>query len=308
MKSRLAGSATTVFLVLSFLGTTAVTRADSMPSGTFGSAFKDLAGEDQVSFVQTINRSMAKEPDKLDDKRIQTLYRVNRDAVRGAPEGDRRNVLAEVFATAPVKCLPYFTDSFAREVFSRKSAPYGNKDEAFVEFASAALMKISQRCRYADDLRAFRTVFAVIMFLKASEGRPEDLRESFMVFIHSGVHEIARKEWLPAALGDNGERPTYEPMMKAGYRQEPPDHKIRVGAADPPELLNLFVHSDLAVEYDAWDVQSPTPAEPWRVQPGGDTMGAGLWRTPRTRVSREKDPEPTPEPEPGPGPYLGQTL
>lgn len=262
------------------------------------SAFQGLTDEDQISFVQTVNRSMAKDEGKLDSRRIETLYRVNRDAVKGAPEEDRKSVLAEVFATAPVKCLPFFTDKFAKEVFARSVMDYGPRREAFVEFASAALMQISRRCRRSDNLSAFRSVFAVIMFLKASEGSPDDLRESFMIYVPSGLHEISRDEWLPAVFGDMGDAPTYQPMMESVHRREPPDHRIEVGVAAPAELLNLHVHSDHAVENGAWDVQSPKPTEPWHVQPGGDTMGAGVWRTPRSRMD---DPHPV-------GPYMGQTL
>ena len=303
MSSRFDTSLRSLTLFLLLLAGGGVCAADARTVAP-SSAFKDLDdGEDPISFVQTVNRSMAKDEDKLDDRRIKTLYRVNRDVVRGASEDDCKAVLAEVFATAPVKCLPYFTDTFAKEVFARSVKNYGPKNEAFVEFASAALMKISQRCRRADNLPAFRSVFAVIMFLKASEGKPEDLREFFMIYIHSGLHEIARDEWLPAVFGDNGDTPTYRPMMEAGYRQEPPDHRIQVGAADPPELLNLHVHSDHAVEHDAWDVQSPKPVEPWRVQPGGETMGAGLWRTPRSRPPQKEPYDPC-----RPCPYMGQTL
>ena len=284
--------------------------ADNAHTVAPSSAFKDFDNdEDPISFVQTVNRSMAKDEDKLDDRRIKTLYRVNRDVVRAAREEDFKNVLAEVFATAPVKCLPYFTDTFAKEVFARSARKYGPKEESFVEFACAALMRVSQRCRRADNLPAFRSVFAVIMFLKASEGKPDDLRESFMIYIHSGLHEIARDEWLPAVFGDNGDAPTYRPMMEAGYRQEPPDHRIQVGAADPPELLNLHVHSDHAVEHDAWDVQSPRPVEPWRVQPGGETLGAGIWRVPRAGDSGTKRGHKPHNDDPScPCPYMGQTL
>lgn len=280
-----------LFLLGLWTMTLAVTgSAQSRGADSSRTAFQELAGDDDpVSFVQAVNQSMAKDDDKLDAKRIHTLYKVNRDQVRGAPAAIRKKVLAEVFATAPVKCLPHFTDLFAKEVFARNMAGYGPQDEAFVEFASAALMQISMRCRRADNLPAYRTVYAVIMFLKASEGYPQDLREAFMIYIHSGLHEIARKEWIPAAMGDKGEAPTYRPMVEAGHRQEVPDHRIQIGSDDPAEIRNRTFNSDHVVEFGAWDVQSPTPRETWRSEvPGGDGTGAGLWRTP--------------------GPYLGQSL
>lgn len=274
-----------------------VASAKEAGGNVFQNAFKDLGDDDQVSLLQTINRSMAKESEKLDDKRIQTLYRINRDAVKGAPADDRKKVLAEVFATAPLPCLPYFTDMLAQEVFGRRVAGYGEKDEAFVEFASAALLRISTRCRTADNSPEFRLVYAVIMFLKASNGYPEDLRDSFLVFIPSGLHELARKEWIPAAMGDDGKTPTYQPMLEAGYRRDVPAHQIQLGSDNPAEIRNRLKNSEMPVGFGAWDVKSPDPAGVDHGIPGGD--GTGVWRRPLTAEPPKDD---------GAGPYMGQTL
>lgn len=303
-------------LVFALLAMSALAMADRVQSrNAFSDAFSGLAGDDQAEFIATVNRSLA-DPDKpLDDRQMQTLYRVNRDAVRGAPPAARKTVLAEVFATVPRVCLPMITERFATELFSRKAAGFKADDDSFVEFASAALMRISLRCRTADDFPGTRTAYAVIMFLKASEGRPASLREDFMMYIHSGTHRIAREEWIPAALGDNGQQPTLAPMIEAGIKGEEPRHRITIPQG-PPEELNRLVGSELRVEH-AWDVSGPQPERQDAGIPAEDGIGSGVWRVPRDRMhdrdspwyrrrrggGGEKRPLPA-EPEP----YLGQPI
>ena len=251
-------------------------------------AFDDISGDDRVSFVATVNRSLSKSDEPLDGRRMQTLYRVNRDAVRGTTGADRKAVLAEVFATIPRECLPMVTDRFATELFSRKAGGF-KADDAFVEFASAALMQISLRCRTADDYPGTRSAFAVIMFLKASEGKPAGLREAFMVYIHSGTHKIAREEWIPAAMGDDGSSPTYAPMLAAGIKGEEPGHSITLPQGAPEEL-NRLVGSEMRVDH-AWDVSGPKPRNmEASVRDDGYSIGSGVWRVPRDRMHNKDSP------------------
>ena len=267
--------------------------AQGRAPNALASALAGLAGEDQVDFVATVNRSLAKDGKPFDDRRMQTLYRVNRDAVRGVTGAERKAVLAEVFATVPRVCLPMIADRFAADLFSRKAGGFGDRGDSFVEFASAALMRISLRCRTADDYPGTRSAFAVIMFLKASEGEPADLRESFMMYIHPGTHRIAREEWIPAALGDDGKPPTYAPIIKAGIRGEEPDHRISLPQGAPEEL-NRLVGSELRVDH-AWDVSGPRPlGVDASIHDDGYGVGSGVWRVPRRHVEPEL--------------YLGQML
>lgn len=276
-------------LVFAMLAMSAIAMAEKVQSrNAFSGAFSEMAGGDQAEFIATVNRSLA-DPDKpLDDRQIKTLYSVNRDAVRGAPAADRKTVLAEVFATVPRACLPTIADRFAAELFSRKAAGFGDSDDSFVEFASAALMRISLRCRTADDFPGTRTAYAVIMFLKASEGRPASLREDFMMYIHSGTHRIAREEWIPAALGDGGRPPTYAPMIEAGIKGEEPRHKIAFPQG-PPEELNRLVGSEMRVDH-AWDVSGPQPEMRELGISADGGLGSGVWRVPRDRMHDSDSP------------------
>ena len=278
------------------LAVCAVSLASAAPTTETKEKTAEVAGGDPVEFVATVNRSYAKSDEPLDDRRKETLYGVNRDAVRGAKGADQKVVLAEVFATVPKDCLPMITDRFAAEIFSRKASGLDKDDESFVDFASSALMKISGRLRTADDYPGTRSAFAVIMFLKASEGKPSSLREDLMVYVLSGSHKIAREEWIPAALGDDGKAPTYAPIMEAGIRGEEPNHRL-VLSMGAPEELNRMVGSDMRVG-KAWDVSGSVAGSFESGFPGDDGtgtgIGSGLWRIPHRPVAE-------------PRPYSGQS-
>ena len=280
--------------------------------GTLGTAFQDLQKDDQVEFVRAVNESMRTYKASTPEKRLQTIYAVNRDAVRAAPAKEKKAVIAEVFATAPMDALPTITDRFATELFSRKAAGFSDKDDSFTEFAAATLMRVRTRMRFlaTHELPAARMTFAVIMVLKASEGNPADLRESVLFYIPTGSHELARKVWIPAALGEDGNAPSYQPILAAGEKGEEPAHVSELQIA-PVQELNRLVGSELRVG-DAKDVTGPTPAFNGNGLGTGEGMGAGLGRVPRAASSdpdspwyrrrRGDDPE-----DPSPV-YVGQGL
>lgn len=299
--------------------TPAIGAKDSGKSA-FGTAFQDLAGDDQARFVSTVNLSMAKQDEPLDEKSIITLYRVNRDAVKASPPIDRKKVLAAVFATAPKECLPYFTDHLAEDLFTRKAAGFNPDDDSFMEFASAALLRISRVLHVMQprELPGMRSAFAVIMFIKASEGKPDDLREVFMLYVLSGSHEITRKKWFPAVFGDDNQVPTYKPMLEAMEKGEEPDHKLPLPIASPQ--LSVWMRGEMNLDGNTADDSGPTPADSIHVKVSGVGMDMGLSRVPRAAVS-DKDspyytrrrgrhpdrPEP-PEGEEEPCGYVGQTF
>ncbi len=272
-----------ILYFIGFLGMT-MTVLGAQKAGALSSAFQSLAGEDQVEFVRTVNQSMAQYRASTPERRMSTIYMVNRDAVRGAPEKERKAVIAEVFATAPMDVLPMITDRFAQELFNRKTAGFSDKNDSFVEFASATLMRVRNRLSSRVPIEQFpgaRSAFAVICFLKASEGRPEDLRQAFLFFVLSGSQELARTVWIPAALGADGKAPSYQPILEAGYRGEAPQHDNRLPMA-VQEMGNLLVGSDLRV-MDARDVSGPKPIV-------GGAQGQGLNRVPRAAVQNPDSP------------------
>ena len=299
------------FLVAAATFSAVMAASDGRTS--FGTAFQDLAKDDQVEFVRAVNKSMEDYKASTPEKRLFTIYAVNRDAVKAAPEKERKAVIAEVFATAPMDALPMITDRFASELFSRKAAGFSDKDDSFVEFASATLMRIRNRLFSGVPIEKFpgaRSAFAVICFLKASEGNPEDLRQSLLFYVLTGSQELARKVWIPAALGEDGKAPSYQPILEAGYKGEEPPH-VNLHPMAPIELGNLQVGSDLRVE-NAKDVSSPKPLEAANGLNAGGGLGQGVNRTPRAAAGdpdspwyrRRRGDQPDDEPES----YMGQGL
>lgn len=297
---------------IAFLASSAL--AKNAENGAFEGAFSELADNDQTEFVATVNRSLAKSAkDKpMDDRRIKTVTRVNRDAVRGTPVADRKKVLAEVFTTAPFECLPSIVDCFSAELFNRRA--YAS-DEAFTEFAAAALMTINMRLRRPDDDRPnTRATFAVIMFLKAAGDKlGKDLREPFMIYVPTGSHVICRKEWFPAVFGEiEGQAPTYQPLLEAKERGEEPPHDILLKQISDLETHNKVVGSDLRVSH-AWDISSPRlGSDPHGMGDEGIGGDTGLSRVPRGDVENPDSPwyrrRRGDNPDPTPTPYAGQTF
>lgn len=291
----------------------AFVQAASDARNSFGTAFQDLAKDDQVEFVRAVNKSMEDYEASTPEKRLFTIYAVNRDAVKAAPEKERKAVIAEVFATAPMESLPMISDRFASELFCRKAAGFSEKDDSFVEFASATLMRIRNRLASGVPIEKYpgaRSAFAVICFLKASEGKPEDLRQSFLFYVLTGSQEVARKVWIPAALGTDGKAPSYQPILEAGYKGEEPEH-VDLHPMAPIELGNLQVGSDLRVQ-NAKDISSPKPRDTMHGLTIGGMSDQGLNRIPRAATQdpdspwyrRRRGDRPDDEPES----YMGQGL
>lgn len=280
-------------------------RAKVPESGAFGTAFQDLAGDDQARFVSTVNLSMAKQDQELDEKSIITLYRVNRDAVKASPAIDRKKVLAAVFATAPRECMPYFTEHLAEDLFTRKAAGFNPDDDSFMEFASAALLRIYCKLTtlQTTDYPGMRSAFAVAMFIKAAEGKPEDLRETFMIYILPGSREITRKVWFPAIFGDDNQKPTFKPLLEARERGEEPDHRVPLPITSPQ--LTVYTKGDLNLRSNTADDSGPMPSD----DVAGAGRDTGLTRVPRAAVSNKNSPYYT-NGRGGdePGGYVGQTF
>lgn len=195
----------------------AVTSAAASAAAFSGDAVKSLAPGEQIELVRTVNAAMPSFGVK-DETRTLTTYRINRDILRAASPVDRKRVLAEVFATAPEYSLPALADGLAAEVFNRKAAGFAKKDDSFQNFALSAMLTIYRRCRADNSLELSnqrRLVFAVVMFLKASEGDPEDLLDQLIVFVPDSVREAARNLWIPAAMGQDGKKGTYRPLVEA---------------------------------------------------------------------------------------------
>ena len=299
-------------LMLAFCAVLSVGAAEQ-DKGLLNSAFLELDKDDKVNLVRSMNQTFTKEEKDKDEtaeakaKRIKTVYALNRDAVRAAKDADKKLVIAEVFATAPMEALPTITDGFAKEVFTRKMLNLNEKDDSFVEFAAATLLRVNSRLRQISTARfpGARSAFAVISFLKASDGKPEDLRDQLMFYVLTGSEVLARTKWVPAAMGDDGKPPSYQPIFEAGFVGEEPPHQ-NLHPMKSPELGNLLVGSELRVK-NARDVTGPKPIETERGldQETLGTVPRGAIDNPDSPWYRRRRGD---DPEDEPGNYLGHSL
>lgn len=184
--------------------------------GVTDDAFKGLSVDERIDFVGSMNAMLPNFPAATKESLIETTYRINRDFIKAAPTVDRRRILAEVYATIPEYALPALTDGLSSKVFTRAAMGFKKDDDTFQSFALSAMLGIYRRCRRDNRLvlsNQRRIAFAVVMFLKASEGIPDDLVDQLIAFVPDVVRDRAREVWIPSALGEDGEKPTYEPMM-----------------------------------------------------------------------------------------------
>lgn len=185
-------------------------------AGVTDDAFKGLSADERIGFVGSMNAMLPNFPAATEESRIETTYRLNRDFIKAAPTVDRRRVLAEVYATIPEYALPALTDGLSSKVFTRAAMGFKKDDDTFQSFALSAMLGIYRRCRSDNKLvisNQRRIAFAVVMFLKASEGIPDDLMDQLIAFVPDVVRDRAREVWIPSAMGEDGKKPTYEPMM-----------------------------------------------------------------------------------------------
>ncbi len=168
--------------------------------------------DEQSNVLRTVNLALNGCTAATRTRMTEAIYRINRDMLKETPESDRKTVLAEVFATIPEFALPTVADGFARDFFCRKAARFTDTDDSFADFAISTTFRIYRRCRELDLTGQRRIVFAVVMFLKASEGEPPDLQARLEAFIPDSIRDEARDVWIPSALGEPG-RKDFKPLI-----------------------------------------------------------------------------------------------
>lgn len=190
---------------------------------------KSVAAEDQTMLLGDVNAAIAKVPGS-DEVRAATYVKANRAALKGAAKGNLLNLLAETFATVKIEDLTLLNERYAADVFNRAADPkHSYTDEQFTTIASNAMVTIRKRLE-GSDTAAVRDGFAILMFVRASNGTPSDLKDILVEgMADEEAKKLAKEEWFPAALAE-GEAKSYEPML--GYadagRQPDPVVALRV--------------------------------------------------------------------------------
>ena len=249
-----------------------------------------LSAADQTAFLAEVNEAISKMPGS-DEVKAAMFLDANRAAVSGATASNRTAVLAEVFATVPPEYLTVINESFASDLFNRNANPSRPfTDEEYVSVAKSAMAVIVARCATAEN-SAVRDTFAALMFERASGGSPSNLRESLVSTLPEGSQEVARSEWIPAAMGEGREK-TYDPMLGAAEAGEEPNHAAVL------QLTSAQIGPALLAELQSDGAGASSATAGAFVAPGivgaGGAMGAsgiagdepdtGLNRVPRAAV------------------------
>lgn len=207
---------------------------------------KSLSAADQVSFLADVNVAIAKSPD-LAEGRAAAALNANRAALKGSAKGNLPALLAEMFATATPEALTVINERFAKDVFNRTNEKRTYTDEQFTRIAEGAMAKIQQRTAGSDDA-AVRNVFAILMFVRASNGTPADLADKLVAGLPEGSpRDLAKSEWIPSALGTNGAQ-TYEPMLGYSEAGEAPSPEVVIAIAGPQMLDAMLIDLATAVK------------------------------------------------------------
>lgn len=176
---------------------------------------KQLTAEDQVKFLAEVNKAVDAMPGFTGEK-TSLFVSLNLAAVANAEKGNSAALIAESFATVSPLALPALSEHFASDLLSR-SAKSGAEisDAQFEKIAVNTMEKICERCEETDN-GSSRATFAILMFIRASGGTSETLVEHLVDTLkHEDAKQMAAKEWIPAALGGEGEKANYEPLLMA---------------------------------------------------------------------------------------------
>lgn len=247
-----------------------------------------LSAADQTAFLAEVNEAISKMPGS-DEVKAAKFLDANRAAVSGATASNRSAVLAEVFATVPPEYLTVINESFASDLFNRNANPSRPfTDEEYVTLVKSTMAVITARCATAEH-SAVRDAFAALMFERASGGSPEGLRDILVSTLPEGSQEVARSEWMPAAMGEGREK-TYDPMLGVSEAGEEPNHAAVLQLSGPQ--IGQALLSDLQSE-GAGSSSASAFVAPGIVGAGGadaaggiagDQPDSGLNRVPRSAI------------------------
>lgn len=257
-------------------------------SGRIGEAVADesamsgiveqLSASDQVAFLARVNAAIDSMPGAPDEKAA-AYFKANKAAIRAA-KGNRTALLAETFATVSPEALTVINERFASELFSRNANPeMPTDDDRMTNIAVTVFRQIEARNAAADNADV-RNAFAILMFLRASEGSPANLAETLVGEMDDpAVRETAMSEWIPAAMGQ-GQPKSYEPMLGASDSGEQPDFAVVMNISPAESPVALL--SDLAGSAGDIATVRATLGPGFAGLPSGIGTGSGLYRVPRS--------------------------
>lgn len=241
---------------------------------------KELSSEDQVAFLAEVNAAIDNLRASTNEKTMLFLQ-VNEAALKSANKGNLQALLAESYATVPCEALTVLNERYATDLFSRNANPTRPVSDAdFQKTVTNTMQVIVERMAKTDDSDV-RTTFAILTFLRASEGTPADLAKTLVEVIPDAkARDLAMTEWIPSAMAE-GMSKTYEPMLGAADAGIAPTIDFSpVTTVAPSEGL-------VALAADIGSTSSAFSASTFGLGvvgiPQGLTHDVGVDRIPRTR-------------------------
>lgn len=196
-----------------------------------------LSPDDQKKFLAEVNKAISELPASVEEKTAKYLN-LNNEAVRAGKEtGTVADLLAETFATVAPESLTVLNERFAIDLLNRATDPNVTyTDEQFTKIATGLMNIINERVEETDNGSA-RSAFAMLMLIRASNGSPADLSDKLIDTLkHDDAKELARTEWIPAALGQDGHEMGYEPLLASADAGRRPDFAYVLVVAGPQYL------------------------------------------------------------------------
>ena len=238
-----------------------------------GELVSQLSTEDATAFLARVNAAIADLPDKSEAK-VAKFMEVNAAALKNVEENARTTILAEMFATVPAEALAVINEQFAANLINRDADPAKPlTDEDMTKVAKEVVAKTQARTGSASDANV-RNAFAIVTMLRASNGKPETLRDELLGMIADpAARETVKNEWVPAAMGE-GQAKSYEPMLAAADAGEMPDASVVVKISGAQSMEALLAGMVGESGFDAL----PDPVND----------GSGFDRIPRTTDTTKK--------------------
>lgn len=211
---------------------------------------KDLSADDQVEFLGRVNKAIASTKHTPDAK-TEMFLAVNKAALL-AHKGNLRRLLAEVYATVPPAALTVVNERFAEDLFRRNANPAKPVTDDAMKKNALDTMKVVHSRNAGNDNASVRDTFAILMFLRASNGTPADLRDTLVAGLSDPeARELAKDSWIPSAMGEGVEK-TYDPML--GVSEVDPSEAPSAAAdflnRQGPAVLTGTLMSDLSPTVD----------------------------------------------------------
>lgn len=270
------------------------------------SLMKGLSEKDQKQFVADLNKAIGELPASTEEKTAKYLN-ANHTVLKSAKKGNLKILLAEIFATVSPEALTVINERFAADLFNRSANPgVTYTDEEFTKIATETMMVIIDRAEETSN-GSTRSAFAILMFVRASNGSPEDLADKLIDLLkHDDAKALARDEWIPTALGKDGREKGYEPLLASADAGRRPDFAYVLVIAGPQGLDAILADLGGKNTDPKGMIQARSPVFDATVNPLEQQV-PGLGDTPTSSDSVVR-PSDEAETVPDVDPYKGQSL